>query len=545
MRNVLRSAFVWVCAWSLGASASAQVPYASSYPNEAWKVLRNWADVTPEAGMAWGANSGLNWHQKYAAWIQSMKKIPRHGGEGGFTFEMVTPWGKTLPAPVADCADTGLLLRSTFAAWYNLPFMFKAGSLWYGHFGIRVGPGNHKALCTQCDYSGMTADQLRTRGWPKSNRLRTTVAVGSGDEQPQIGGGRTGAYLDEIHLNKRAAYLIASLMNNAGSGSLAGSQNVYNIKPHAIRAGDVLIERWQMQGIGHTIVIKSVEQAAGGKLKVEIAAGWLPPRQTKWEGSVDAHGALSEDYFGGEGCAEQNTDGTCKYTYAHFGGGLKRWYAPVVATTRAGKQWVLAPLASDQAAGNVIDPTNYAELGKRTDIFEDLIYLPPPEELRDEYLRLIQTKRDSLRGKPSGCSAREAREGFFKELYRLMSYEFSMTKEAVDKKYRKTEDYVFSPLDYTKSSTCCWNGSTPAMGASVVANAIAWAKQKNAQGACAAPAVFMKSNGTYGDYQSRAGSVQWVPYRNDENCPQGASQTDVAVPLDATPFCTAKPFLNE
>nr|HMR05379.1 hypothetical protein [Polyangiaceae bacterium] len=44
-----------------------------------WTVKNQWEDKTTaaakEAGMAWSANSGLNWDEKYSAWIDGMKKI--------------------------------------------------------------------------------------------------------------------------------------------------------------------------------------------------------------------------------------------------------------------------------------------------------------------------------------------------------------------------------------------------------------------------------------------------------------------------------------
>jgi hypothetical protein len=518
------------------ASARAQVPYAASYANEAWKVLHGWEDKTPEAGIAWPAQSGLNWQEKFSRWVQSLKKVPRYGGEGGFTFEVQTPYGKTLPAPVADCADTAMLLRLTFASWYHLPVLFRAGANYYGHFGIRRGSPTVSSafLCANCDF---TAYDYKKKGWPKDAKLRAKT-VGTGDDNPAIGGGRTGTYLDELFLNKRAGYLIAQLLNDAGSANLAGSTNAYDIRPTAIQAGDILLERWQAQGIGHTIVIKSVDPAPGGKLKVEIAAGWLPPRQTLWEGSVDAHGALSDDYMGGSACI----DSACTQTYAMFGGGLKRWRPAKVA----GGKWVLSVMAADQASV-YIDGKNYAELGKRPAAFDDLVYVPPPEEFRDELLRMISDGRDSLRQKPSGCAARERREDTFNELYQLMRDEFSKSPADVDGLYRKTEDYVFAPLDYTKSGTCCWNSSTPEMGASVVATAVAAAKRQAAANTCEPPAVFKKVNGDYGIYRTaaQAASVPWKPYSNDENCPQGTSANDVEKTWTVTPYCTAKPYLRE
>src|SRR5688572_1861644 len=89
-----------------------------------WTVKNRWEDRdTPAAklaGIAWPADSGLSWDEKYAAWVQSLEKIPGHTISQ--TFELTTPWGKTLPAAKLDCADTALLMRASFAAWYQLPF---------------------------------------------------------------------------------------------------------------------------------------------------------------------------------------------------------------------------------------------------------------------------------------------------------------------------------------------------------------------------------------------------------------------------------------
>jgi len=526
----------------------AQVPVAASYPNEAWSVLHGWDDVTGEAGVAWAANSKLTWQQKYSKWVQGMRKVPRLG-DSGFTFEVNTPHanGKVLPAPVADCADTAMMLRVTFASWYHLPVLIKAGGSYYGHFGVRKGSATAPStpLCSSCDFSSRTAAELASKGWPKDAGLRAK-SVGTSDTNSWIANGHTGAYLDELLLNKRAGYLIIKLLNDAGSSSLAGATNLYDIQPAAIQAGDVLIERWQAQGIGHTIVIKDAV-AVGNQIKVDIAAGWLPPRQTLWEGSVDAHGSLADAYFGGSECV----DSTCKETYAMYGGGIKRWRPP----HKEGGHWVLGILASDKAVAiepKQFDPSGkpgkayWDALGKRVDTFESLVYLPPPAELRDELLRLLTDDRAKLRQKPSGCAARERREDVFAQLYALMQEEFSTDRAHVDSLYRMTEDYVFAPLDYTKSATCCWNGATQAMGDAAVKMAIQTAKAKAASGGCEAPAVFRKNGGGYQPYQTAAGAA-WTPWVNDEHCPavQIAVAEDALKPWTVSAFCTVKPFLRE
>src|SRR5262245_7023293 len=46
---------------------------------QVWVVKNQWEDRTTteakKAGIAWGENSGLNWDEKYVAWVNSMKKV--------------------------------------------------------------------------------------------------------------------------------------------------------------------------------------------------------------------------------------------------------------------------------------------------------------------------------------------------------------------------------------------------------------------------------------------------------------------------------------
>ncbi|MBI3071219.1 MAG: hypothetical protein HYY84_03740 [Deltaproteobacteria bacterium] len=517
--------------------AVAQVPVASSYTNEAWKVTRDWDEKSTEAGIAWAANSGLNWQQKFAAWIQSMKKIARYGEEGS-TFEMTTPYGKTLPAPVLDCADGAMAMRVIFASWYGLPVLVKAGSNYYGHFGVKRGSATKTsdAICAKslCDFSHYTATDIATKPWPTYSKL-ASKSVGS-DANPALGGVTLGGYLDQLLLNKRVGYVVVALLTGAGSMNLAGSTNLYDIKPEAIQAGDVLLERWQAQGIGHTILMKSVTPS-GGKIRVESAAGWLPPRQLKWQGPFDTFELLTDETTGGSECTDYSSSCAPNKTYAAFGGGIKRWRAP----KKVGGKWTLKALTAD--ASIAISGTDYVTLGKRPGQFENLLYLPPATELRDEIIAAINAARSSLRNKPSGCAARDRREDAFGELYELgaISTTFNMTRLAIDKTYRKVEDYVFWPLDYTKSPTCCWNGSTAQMGASVVATA----KAQGAKNPCAEPLAFKKINNDYAFYRTAATGVTWKAYSNDENCSQGTAANDVEKTRTATPYCTIRSFIRE
>ena len=91
---------------------------------EVWSADNAWADTNTanakKAGIAWPANSGLSWEQKYRKWISSFEKID--GRSYGKTIRIQTPWGKTMDGPVLECADVAQWLRMTFAAWYHLPF---------------------------------------------------------------------------------------------------------------------------------------------------------------------------------------------------------------------------------------------------------------------------------------------------------------------------------------------------------------------------------------------------------------------------------------
>lgn len=90
---------------------------------QVWDARNKWEETDTEAaraaGLAWPADSGLNWDEKFAAWIQSME---RQAGNDTYyeTFTLTTPWGKTLPAPKLECAELAIFLRVTFAAWYFL-----------------------------------------------------------------------------------------------------------------------------------------------------------------------------------------------------------------------------------------------------------------------------------------------------------------------------------------------------------------------------------------------------------------------------------------
>jgi hypothetical protein len=80
---------------------------------QVWTAKNAWDDTaTPAAraaGLAWGADSGLTWDQKYAAWLDGLAWIPAADGYST-TIRLTTPWGKTLDSPSLECAETVAVL---------------------------------------------------------------------------------------------------------------------------------------------------------------------------------------------------------------------------------------------------------------------------------------------------------------------------------------------------------------------------------------------------------------------------------------------------
>ena len=123
-------------------------PAAKSTDAEVWAATNAWADrntaEAKKAGLAWSANSGLSWEEKYRKWIGSFEKID--GRRYGKTIRITTPYGKVLDGPVLECADVGIWLRMTFSAWYHLPFYMtgwrNGQTIYFGHFGVVDRDGN-------------------------------------------------------------------------------------------------------------------------------------------------------------------------------------------------------------------------------------------------------------------------------------------------------------------------------------------------------------------------------------------------------------------
>lgn len=500
---------------------------------EVWAITRDWADIDTEAGMAWDAGSGLNWEQKYSAWVQSMEETAIGSGSRK-TFIITSPYGRSQAVPYLECAELAMAVRVLFASWYGLPFYMQArdgGSttIYAGHFGFRTDAGRYKNSnrykTFYNDYSNLSQSEIDS-SWPVDNKLRGRAIYGGQDDNDFIAeGAKSGHYFDELLLNKRVGYFLLNLLPFFGSINIADPVNAWDPKAESIRAGDVLLKRWKKKGIGHVMLTKSVEDRASGKKTATLASGSMPRRQAVWESPAASKMLYTHD---ATGSAETNYDGE---TYVDLGGGLKRWPSPVIISGR----WRNRVLPTEMDV--FLHRDRKDDLAARPVIFEDLLVTPSPEVLLDELLAVIESKRDWLRDNPSSCSARAAREDAWDLLYELMEDKFDTNKAETDLQYRELEDYVFAELIYDISRTCCWNSSTRAMyDATMDFNITRGA----GEGSCEEPLSFMMRDGAYVDFSDHADSLglPFVDWSADEGCPQeNTVETDTEAEHAWTPWC--------
>jgi hypothetical protein len=514
---------------------------------EVWAVTQSWWDSNStsarKAGLAWPANSGLSWEEKYTLWVEGLVRTATHSG-GSETFLITNPQGKTLPIPYLECSELALALRSIFASWYGLPFWVEARDgngqrIFLGHFGFRTETGRYRNTPEfkkkYNDYSHLSAaDALAS--WPKDTALRTRRFYQATDDINEFMGPTAGPgmYFDELLLNKRVGWFQLILLDYFGSMNLADDANAYHVKPENVRGGDILVKRWQRQGIGHVMLVKHVAPRPLGKILAELASGSMPRRQAVWESAAASKMAFTSDYAGGPG-----TTGNGE-TYASLGGGLRRFLVPEVS----GGKWRMTVLPADLA--HYIPFSDEAQRAARPARFQELLETPDPNTLREELLSIIEEKRAHLRTHPSSCSARMAREQAFEQLYSLMQDSFNMSRDQTDAQYRDLEDYVFAELTYDKSRTCCWNSSTPQMYEVIMD--LNETRQEQAQ-SCLMPEVFKAVHGDYEVFRAHAQATNragdWKAWSADETCPQATpNNDDVESTHGWTPFCEIRDQLD-
>ena len=223
------------------------------------------------------------------------------------------------------------------------------------------------------------------------------------------------------------------------------------VKADAIKAGDVLLERWQRRGIGHTIPVMRAMWVESDRLELVVESGSMPRRYAKWEEGPAAGRYFKDESAGGPG---ENPDGDA---YAALGGGLRRWRVPTVEAGRYRNTF----LNGERSLW--INSSDKEAIAQRTDDFSNFVRPPSPEEQQRVALDLVESARAHLSRYPASCSARKNREAAFEELRTVNQMHFGLSPDATDAQYRVLDDYVFETLVYDDSVTCCWNSTTSAM----------------------------------------------------------------------------------
>lgn len=524
---------------------------ANGAATEVWAVRNQWADLDTtearQAGVAWSANSGLDWEQKFERWVSSAEVIARAGY--GQTVRLRTPQGsRSFDAPTLECAEFGIFLRVTFASWYGLPFFLtgwdSAGrqALYAGHFGFvnRRGERVGTFPLFRTAYTDHTAGWREGQSWPSDTRLRG-MRLGTDDAIAFLSTDGTtrgaGAYFDEIFLNKRVGYFMRLVLLYFGSINLADGANMYHASPESLRAGDLLLHRWQKRGIGHVLPILRRTNTDAQHFEVGLASGSMPRRQPLWAEGPNARSEFLTDDSGSLG---SNFDGD---VYATLGGGLRRWRTAQLS----GGRWRNVVRTADRAS--FIDDTDTASIAARITRFEELLAQVSPEARRDAALERIENARAHLANYPASCSARTRREDAFAELYSVMREYFGEERGEVDARYRTLADRTLAELLYAQSRTCCWNSSTSAMQRIVLAYAEREQADAAAMGECVEPTVFraeaadLAAGGDgYGRWrvfaESTGRGADWRAWSEDETCAGTAFEGDTVTGRDLeTPHC--------
>ena len=539
--EVSRAALMGSADSAYGVSGPAQSGLWSS--REVWAVHHDWDDVTPEAGLAWGVQSGLSFNEKYAAWVESL--VPADGFGPHQTFELSTPYGKSLPAPALECAETAMFLRVAFASWHGLPMFISVhsaqhgGALHFGHFGIAQQsgapvsgfPAFKSAYADHSDQMGHLAPEALAASWPTDPDLAwRSLSATQDDAVPFLGPDAfAGAYFDAVFLNKRVGQFLMRLLTMVGSMHIVDeAHNSFNVKPKHLRAGDLLMQRWQRIGIGHTVVVVRTNHTGPSAFQPEVVYGSMPRIQPKWKTFSQAETLFLAQKSGGEGVNEEG------YQFAELGGGLKRWRTAKLING----VWRNVIPATELT--HWINASDLEALAARPAELEALFDGPTPEEEREALLSDLEDARAQLRQRPSSCVRRVVREDVFEALYALNEDWFGVDQEESDRLYRELSDYVFPTLVYGASPTCCWNSTDAAMYDLIMGFNEAHVYDANGH-QCQDVMPFMMVDGDYApfaDYAHAQGAGDtWRSWSADEGCPQLGASDDLLAPQIATSLC--------
>jgi len=415
----------------------------------------------------------------------------------------------------------------------------EGANIYFGHFGVVHQSGERvygfpRFATTYEDFTDSHASLSSAEllaDWPSSSSLALKSLSASHDDAVAFlgEGAYAGAYFDALYLNKRVGEFLMRALTNLGSMHIVDDTlNTFNLTPESMEAGDLLMQRWQQQGIGHTVVLLDVEQPGPHARALDVAYGSMPRIQPKWKGGDAAESFFTAAKSGGPGV---NAAGSA---YAALGGGLKRWRTPIVSSGH----W--RNVVAEQHVEHWINASNLDALAARTATFQALFNGPDASEEKELLLDEIAQARTALRERPSSCMQRSRREEAFESLYALNEGWFGLDREATDRAHRVLDDYVFAELDYASSRTCCWSATTPAMYDMIMAYNEAHTWDEAAQ-LCQAPQVFKASDEGYkvfADYAEEIGeSALWATWSTEAYCPQATLGADTEASHAWTPMC--------
>nr|MBK7068714.1 hypothetical protein [Deltaproteobacteria bacterium] len=501
-----------------------------------WSVTNRWSDTDTvaarAAGVAWPAGSGLDWEQKYERWLNSFRRVAREGGYG-HTIQVPTPYGdRVIGAPTLECAEVAVFLRVAFASFYHLPFFLQGWDsqgrqvLYAGHFGFvnRTGQRVGRFPLFRTQYRDHESAWRAGAAWPKDATLRN-YHLGSDDTvpwPPRRGPVRRGGRVLRRDVPQQARRVL-----HAPGAALLREHQPRRRGQHvpcagqAIAPGDVLLERWQRTGIGHTIPVVRVSEPMTGRFAVDVISGSMPRRQPVWDDPASARRYFTLANTGGAGLGRRGL--------RDAGRRLRRWRT---AALRDG-QWMNEVSTRDREVA--IDEADHASISARPTRFGEILVVPSLEDRRNAALGQIRSARQHLRMYPASCSARARREDAFEDLYRIEE-EAGRSRAQTDGTHRMLEDWVFGELTYDRSRTCCWNSSTAAMAEVILDYAETEQRSNAAMGMCAAPTVFRAEGASttsdgYRRWREHAATMgrgaDWRMWSEDEPCMARGNTDDV------------------
>jgi len=229
--------------------------------------------------------------------------------------------GADAARPLRQLVRPGLLRRGLRERLARLP----------RHFGFRTAAGRYKGTpnfkLAYSDYSARGRAALAN--WPHDSRLQARHLTDYDTNDSLGANAGFGAFADEALLNKRVGWFLVYLLDYFGSMNLADDANTFPLVPTAIRTGDFLLERWQKNGIGHTLIAKAVTPVPAAN----SASSWPRDRcrAASPSGRTPAAAAtISSPRSPARGNAYDGSP------YAKLGGGLRRYRV----TQNIGGYWI-------------------------------------------------------------------------------------------------------------------------------------------------------------------------------------------------------------